>query len=278
MNETVQGASPEAATTVVPDVSADADTTALPGAESAPAKVDPIDPEFASEIENVQKKFNKLTDFRRSAERRAEAAERREQSLLQLLQRDRAEAERPEPEIVPVAAAPGKTLADFGYDELKYNEYQRAEIVRTTRATLQTELQKQQDQERTARQFKSFREREAKFAQGTPDYREVAHYAPINNTVAGLAVRLENGPEVVYYLGKNPETAEQLNALSKEDAAIELGRIEARLVFKREQAPKKAVTTAPPPTPKLEGTDPVVEKDPKDWTEKEFEKWRKKHM
>jgi len=55
----------------------------------------------------------------------------------------------------------------------------------------------------------------------------------------------EKGPDVLYYLGKNPDVAASLASMSPLDAARELGRIEATKLVKPEPSTKKPPTAVP---------------------------------
>lgn len=63
----------------------------------------------------------------------------------------------------------------------------------------------------------------------------------------------EKSPQVLYYLGKNPERAEEISELIKTDPVkgiLEIGRLEARLTVK----PKAPSDPAPDPDTELEGS------------------------
>jgi hypothetical protein len=105
---------------------------------------------------------------------------------------------------------------------------------------------------------KSFQAREREFSKTVEDYAEVAHYAPISREVAELVKELDGGPEVAYYLGKNPDVAERISGLSERAAAIELGRLEVRLAAEREKVKAKPVTKAPAPPPTIDASEPGV--------------------
>lgn len=274
---------PAAATTAAPDVSADADTTTQPGAESAPAKVDPIDPDFVSDIENVQKKFNKLTEHRRSAERRLQDLEQQNRSLLQILERDRSEPAPQREQPAPSAEGKPKTLADFDYDEGKYQAHLFEQAEQRAVAAAEKRLKSQQDTDTRTRRKSAFSEREAAFAKDLIDYHEVTRdpTLPITPVIAEAVEESEEGPALAYYLGKNRAVVEKIAQLSPLAAARELGRIEERLVSERKaaKAAKALVSRAPPPTPKIEAaSEPEVAKDPRQMSQSEFNKWRKKYM
>jgi hypothetical protein len=78
-----------------------------------------------------------------------------------------------------------------------------------------------------------------------------------------MVIRMDDGPQVAYYLGKNHEIAESISELPKDLAAMELGRLAARLDFERKKAAEKPVSKAPPPAPTIEGSgDPGLTVDP----------------
>lgn len=276
MTDTVQGESLEAATTAAPVESVDTETAIQPGAESAPAKVDPLDPEFSSEIENVQKKFNKLTETRRSEERaRLRAEEERDYWRQQAI----SQQAKPEPEKPAVEAKP-KALSDFEYDEGKYHAYllEQAEIRATQVA--ERKLKEAQVQETTARRQADFTIREREFAKSQADYFDVtrADGLRITQSMVDAAADSEEAPAVLYYLGKNREIAERISRLSPLDAARELGKIEGRLVTERANAKVKLVSQAPAPTPKIEAGNVAGTKDPSEMTDAEYAKWRRRQI
>lgn len=68
----------------------------------------------------------------------------------------------------------------------------------------------------------------------------------------------EVGPQISYYLAKNPEFNERLNKLSPLKRAAELGKLEDRLTTKVQP---KAVTKAPPKVSSVKGTATQVQLD-----------------
>lgn len=182
----------------------------------------------------------------------------------------------PEP-AKPESSAP-KKLADFNYDEEKYAEHVADVAAEKAAAKIRAEQERDRtDSSRKTNQSK-FREREAALKGELEDYEDFAYTAPIHDHVADLVMSMDEGPRVAYYLGKNPETAAKLSALPPLEAAKELGRIETRLAYEREQAKAKPVSKAPPPPPTIEATEPAVSKDPGDMSDAEFAKWRKRQI
>jgi hypothetical protein len=230
-------------------------TAAPTQAESAPAPAEakpvekPVSPD--QEPEWFVKRIGEFTARMRSEERRAQAAEQELFNLRAQLQQQPKVDEKP------------KTLADFEYDEGKFQAY----IIDTAKKHAETVARQvrveEQTKEQAVRSLRKFNEREAAFERDTPDYRDVAYTAPISNDVADIIRDLESGPELAYYLGKNREIALHLSDLPPRIAAVELGRIDAKLSAEKaakaaalEAARKaKAVTNAPAPAPKLDGND-----------------------
>jgi hypothetical protein len=77
-----------------------------------------------------------------------------------------------------------------------------------------------------------FDARKQKFAAEHPDYVEVAEAEtlPISMPMALTLMNIENGPEVVYWLGQHPDEAARIAALPTPAAAIfEVGKLAAKL-------------------------------------------------
>lgn len=260
-----------AATTEAAALVADAKEPEPKSADSAPAVTNP-DEDTTKVLDPVQKRIDELTRRRYDAERRADqiAADRDEW-------RDRAmRVEKPAaPVEEPAAADDDKTLADFGYDEVKYKAHLRA-IARAEGAkAAEGVFSQKQTQEARTQTVVAHRSRETSFAKNVPDYFEVAHHAPITDSMAEIVMESDQSAALAYYLGKNPEVAISISRLPERQQARELGRIEASKLSDVPKPPQ--VSGAPPPAPKLAPSNSQVEKDPKDWTDTDFAKWRQKH-
>lgn len=213
----------------------------------------------------VQKRIDELTKKRREAERNSE------------YWRDQAMKKQPEPKIEPVEE-PLKTLADFDYDEGKYQQHlfskARADAVDEAKRVIKDE----QNQQTTSRKVSVFRGRETDFSKSVDDYHEVVTNPnlPINQTMADVAMEMEDGPEVLYYLGKNPDLADEIARLSPLSAARELGRIEAKMQHQKKKG--EAVSKAPAPAPKISAVAPSTKKNVDEMTQKEFNKHRRNQI
>lgn len=243
--------------------------------DSAPVKTVETPAKAESEPEWFTKRFGEMTARIHHTESRAQAAERRAAELEQRLQQQ-----------APKEVEKAKTLEDFGFDDGKYQEYIREVARSEARAASDERDRERHTQATAASRARKFQERAVAFEKDTPDYRNVAHYAPINDAVAEIIQDLESGPELAYYLGKHRDIALTLNDLPPHVAAVELGRIDARLSADKaakaaaldEAKKSKAVSGAPPPAPKLDGNNAAVEKEPSEMTDKEFAKWRAKQI
>lgn len=221
-------------------------------AESSPAPNEQGDSfeQKGKEPKGVQKRLDELTRNWREEQRRAERLER---LLEQALGRSQAP---PQQQMQPQKP---KTLADFGYDESAYREYlfnearaQAAEAAKAEASKWRDELTRQQRRE-------AFDSRVEKFRAEVPDFDEVfTPTTPISEAMAEAMMDTEEGPAIAYYLGKNPDIAQRIYRLSPVQAGREIARIEDRIVAERKKAAEKPVSKAPPPAPRIEGTEPAL--------------------
>lgn len=260
MTETVVPGSEPAIADQTPVV----DETAGP-ADPAPAVTDAD--EATTGKPPVQKRIDELTRLRREAERDRDYW--RDQASRTPQAQPAAQADAPK-------AAP--KLADFNYDESAYQAaataYAREEAAEAAREV----FRKEQEQLTEKQRAESWNKRQSEFMAKTPDYEEKAFYAPISKEVAQIVMDLEQGPAVAYYLGEHPNEARAISAMSERQAAVAIGRIEAKLEKPAAPVQKPAVSKAPPPTPKIEAVEPAVSKDPSEMTDAEFAKWRKRQI
>lgn len=200
------------------------------------------------ETNRINERFAELTKHRREAEREREFWRDR---ALRLEQAQQA----PKPTPLPDAPGPDKTLADFNFDEVAYRKYEREQLATTAVQAAERKLRAEDQQREEQRLAASYVKRAKDFAKEHTDYNEVAHTAPISDTVAKMLVRSEQGPELAYYLGKNPDIAAEISRLPESAASFELGGIAFRLKTEREAAAKAKlkVSAAPPPPPTIEG-------------------------
>lgn len=152
-----------------------------------------------------------------------------------------------------------KWTANQAVEEFKVS--QRKEAVTTRQQTVQQE----------------FRGRQEAFKAATPDFDEVVSAADVqvSNAVITEIVESENGPQLQYYLAKNPDEAERLSKLAPLALAREVGKIESR--FSSSQQKTAVKTTAAPPPPNPTGKSSATStKDPGEMNPAEYRAWRAK--
>jgi len=239
---------------------------------------DQADPPIAAESEELGEVEEETEPSESSTEKKADGFQERIDELTAKFYEEKTQREHYQkqwedsqkaPEVEQLE--PGRTLESFGYDEEQYRTYTEAQALISARATIARESDNQQAQ---TRQF-AFQAKEAKFADGIGDYYQVAHHAPISNEIAGLIKGSDKGPEIAYYLGKNPELAISLSHMSLIDAAGELGRIEVGKLVK----PDPSTTKPAAPAPKVKATDKSgirVKSDSPDSDSLSDEEWLKR--
>lgn len=202
----------------------------------------------------TSKRFQELANRAKAAEERARQAE---ESLAQLSQQQES--------------------ADFDEydvnDVIKRSSHETAKILQEQTAKQAREELARTQEEQIIAKAQVFQEAEVEFASKVSDYQEAINglqNLPQNQAVANLILESDKGPELAYYLGKNPNEAHAVVNMQPLEAAKYIGGIEARLT---PPAAKKA-TTAPKPVPKVGGVSGSSSKDPASMTMKEYEKWR----
>lgn len=101
------------------------------------------------------------------------------------------------------------------------------------------------------------------------DFEEVAFTAPLSEPVAQMVAASDIGADLAYHLGKNPDEARRISALSPVAAAREIGRLEAKL----STAPSPKTTQAPPPVPTVTGRS-SPQRDPNAMSYEEYKAMR----
>jgi hypothetical protein len=238
--------------------------------DSSPAEVEVLDEKADSEPvpDSLQDRMDKVTALRRESERTVTA---RDQEIAQL---------RKQLADIPVKAEPFKALADFDYDNDKFQSYMASEIQSRSTAAAERAVSERDSKTGTEQVRAEFAEREKAFAATVKDYDEIVHdrNLPISEPMARVLEAVDDGPELGYYLGNNPEVARRISALPPEAVGFELSNIQHTLNAEKAKAAKANVTKAPAPVPKLVKGSDTLEKDPADMSDKEFAKMRRKQI
>lgn len=216
----------------------------------------------------INERFAELTAEKRAAEAREQAAAAREAKLLEMLQ-----GQKP----ANVNGEPTRDQFDQYEDYVVARAEWRAEQKASQLAERQlAEYRQRQQMEQTQSQQRAMAAEFAKRIQTAraeiPDFAEVVEDADIQipNTVASLIAQLDNGPQIMYHLAKNPALAQQFDALPPALHAYKLGEIATALKSQSQ------VSKAPPPgkpaaARTASGNEPPEDPDA-------YMDWARKHM
>jgi hypothetical protein len=280
--ETKPDASPEVP--AVPPAEAPAEEPEQP-AESATVATDEQSGQPTSE-RGVGKALAKLRAEVKEAQRQASEEKEERLRMLALLEADKRAKAAP----VIEETEPAKPRRDDfpdpqSWDEalLSYADKKSEWAARNAVQAATAEAAKQREQDEIAAGIKKtqdeFADRRAKFAEKNPDFTEVVDSSQI--LVPPIAVQAivnhPQGPDLQYYLGKNPQEAKRL--LSIENPllqAMELGSILAKL--SAPEAPKPAISNAPPPIKPIKAGTEASSKNPEEESMEEYAARRNKEL
>jgi hypothetical protein len=213
------------------------------------------------------KRFAELTVQREDAKRLADDAVR-ERDFYRKLALERQE----QPAAGPAATKPAEPTEPKLEDFTDYGDFVKASVdyrVKLELRNFSSQIQQNQTKEERARKFYSSAET---FKKETPDF-EATITSPTflqSESVVEAVLHSNKGPQVAYYLAKNPAVTSRLNELSPFEVALEIGRIEERLTPPQ----PKVVTQSPKPLQNVSGTGETVTKDPKTMNMEEYAKHR----
>lgn len=239
--------------------------------ESSPAVEDNDEEKTRSSFEE---RIDKLTQNWRETERAMTVLEQENEGLRKKLLE------------IPEKVEPFKTLADFDYDESKYQSYLGPEIDRRATAAAERVAKGFQSKNSAEARQQDFRAREKEYSKTVKDYHEVVYgttdgqrnWAASDVMVAELQA-MESGEEVAYYLAKHPEEALSMYKAPDRIAIGRMAVLAATLKSEKGKAKVKSATKAPPPPLKIEGSDPGLEKGYREsMTDAEFAKKRRKEI
>lgn len=124
----------------------------------------------------------------------------------------------------------------------------------------------------------NFEQKASVFRTKQADFDEIAKSPEISHVygqaphLADIVESSEAGPEIAYYFGNNPDKAAEIAAMAPYQAAIEVGKLEAKV----QTAPKpKNITKAPTPISTVGGGHDPAEKSVDDMSQAEYEAARK---
>jgi len=231
------------------DPAPESGSTAAPGTENPTAPAEATEPPEPRTF--TQEELDKIVAKEKAKAERAAERRLREAQQTQAV----VPSEPPKPDDYETAADYIEALSDWKADQ---------------------KVAQQAAQERQKTVNTTFAEREEAARDKYEDFDDVVYTDDLTITPAMAQVikTSEVGPDVAYYLGKNPKEAERIARLDPLAQARELGKIEVKV--SDTPAPVKKVSSAPDPiTPVRRGTgtpgnfDPTdprsLKMDPKDW-------------
>lgn len=128
-------------------------------------------------------------------------------------------------------------------DEFRDDEaYTEAQVRHLAEKKAREIVEQRTREEQSERLREQFDERTEKARERYADFTAVVEnpLLPVNEAMAEFIMDSEHGPDVAYFLGKNPAKAQAIAQLSPMRAARELSRIEAEIAARPKASPSKA--------------------------------------
>jgi hypothetical protein len=208
-----------------------------------------------------QRRIEKLNARRAAAE--AEAEYWRQRALAEKPKQDDAVAPADKPKPKPEDFSDGAGGYDYaGYAEA-LTDWKAEKKIQEFEARQEEKSKASSEKSEQEKQAEAYLEKERAFAESHDDYDEAAQTAigalaesrGAGAKALGQAITAaENGPELLYHLGQNPDEARRIARLSPQQAVMALGGFAARIAGDQKQPegkpPPAPVSNAPkPPTP-----------------------------
>lgn len=155
-------------------------------------------------------------------------------------------AETPAPVTPTLEAAP--TLESCQYDTDKWTQAMNAWTQKQIQDGIKQALSTEKQTATVETQKQQFEARMEAFTKATPDAKTVLGnpaLPQLSKEAAALLVASDIGPQVLYYLGKNPDKAARIARQTPIQQAEAIGRISAEI--KVQPKPQKQLSNAPPP-------------------------------
>lgn len=206
----------------------------------------------------------------------------------QLEQAPRGEAPPPRSATPPVstdAESSKKTLADFAFDEAKYDDYLATRTREEARRAARAEIDADNERKNSEVRRSNFETKQAEFAKTNPTYFEAVRNPRFvqSDTLIAEIMESDEGPAIAQHLANNIDLTNRLNRMNAVGVAREVVRLEAKVKSERERATASrnqlpgADDPPPNPPPKIEGAgDAGVKKDPAKMSDDEWWKSRER--
>ncbi len=255
-NEIVETTETEVAEVEQPEITAESGETAAKQEDSA---TPPGDDATAKPKKSAKERINELTRQRHEKERDLETARREaEYWKSQAIQKPQ--------ETQPQATSGAPAVEQFD----SYEDYLRASARYEAEAAFNA---KQLEREQAERQ-NAFNTRAEKVE--IDDLIEVIYDPGVmySRDTVDIAFSSEKGPEILYYLAKNPSENARIAGMDRAQAGYELGRLEASLSLPS----PKLTSSAPPPIKSISGGGEPPQKDQEKMTPDEWRDWRNEQL
>lgn len=262
------------------------------GEPATPATETPGQPaETTVAPRGVGKKIAELTRQREDERKRADSEHEEKLRLLAILEAQKA----PEPE-APVKPVKADYPDDASWDEALML-YAEQKASHTAKAEVAARLEEESERTRVSAvaegqklALEQYNTRKEKTMEKYADFDEVANSpdVKVSMPVAHAIIHSEAGPEIQYYLGRNPDEAQRLSDMTVRqfnpqtrlmDTVPDVARqlLELGLIVGKIQSPppKPAISNVPKPLKTLKAGDTQVSKDPENMSMDEYAKWRK---
>lgn len=222
------------------------------GSEAPPAKPKKLSPEEQSAVDN---RIAELTKARKEAERLAETEKARaDQAIEALVRLGKGPTEEQKKEIADADPKPQQPTFDdpetFAQEMATYTEqvasWAARQAVKADRAQSEATRVKETQQQQNTRIHAEHAQRRQKAIETLPDYVEVAENPKlhVSEHMAAACIVDEEGTNILFYLGKHPDEAEEISKLTPLQQFIRLGTVKAKVIASRTAAPE---TRLPPP-------------------------------
>jgi hypothetical protein len=264
--------------------------------EESGAEADETEETDGDETTEEGKPQSKRPSGAARAKARLQEKDREIEFLRRQLDANKAPAEKQEPKPQVASADVEPDVNDPKFET--YGDYLKALArweIRQSKQEEETKAKQEQAKAKFTEKVTNFEGRVAAFMKANPDFEDVIEAADEPPMAPHILIEFnehvtdsESGPEILYWLAKNPDDYARICAMTDPRAvARELGKIEARLEKSEpspteESKPIKQTTKAPPPPTPLKGSATVAKKSSLEiaasGSQAEYEAARKKEM
>ena len=245
--------------------------------QSAPVELDNAKPEAPNTPDQVTATSGEVEKEQAKEERKFTQAELNDAIQKRLIKEQRRIERTLREQLAQQQAATPPKREAFQDDDA----FLQAQIEHEAEKRAQQKIEQRTKAEQAERLAESFQEKAEKAAERYPDFNAVVAnpMLPINDAMAEFIADSDAGPDVAYYLGKNPAKAAQIAEMTPVKAARELTRIEAEILAKPKAQPSKAPEPITPVGSRGKSSTSTLPSDDDDidtWMRKERERMRRR--